>query len=96
MNFIRAIQTFTGPFLDIFFFWTNHDPSTLAIALIINEQNYLEKRVIQNDQFKKAVLETPGFKLYDFYRFNNILFPYWGDDPNKIRLVDETSTHFPS
>ncbi|MGV3488198.1 MAG: DUF2515 domain-containing protein, partial [Tuberibacillus sp.] len=76
------------------YFWGKRDPYPLAIALIINEQNYLEKRVIQNNRFKKAVLNTVGFKLYDFLRFNHILFPYYhGED---VSLVGETSTHFTS
>lgn len=78
------------------YFWENRDPYPLAIALIINEQNYLEQRVIQNDQFKKAVLNTAGFKLYDFFRFNNILFPYYKDIDGRTSLVGETSTHFTS
>jgi hypothetical protein len=79
------------------YFWENRDPYPLAIALIINEQNYLEQRVIQNKHFEKAVLNTVGFKLYDFFRFNHILFPFYGDDDHKkIALVGETSTHFTS
>lgn len=77
------------------FFWESRDPYPLAIALIINEQCYLEKRVIQNSLYKKAVLDTVGFKLYDFLHFNNILFPYY-KSPNSddILLKGETSTHF--
>ncbi len=43
-------------------FWKTGNKKTLAIATIINEQNYLEKRVIQNVQFKKTVLNSIGFK----------------------------------
>lgn len=35
-------------------FWQDKDPYPLAIALIVNEQNYLEKRVINNPVFKKT------------------------------------------
>ncbi|MFC7391752.1 DUF2515 domain-containing protein [Scopulibacillus cellulosilyticus] len=78
------------------FFWVNGDPYPLAIATIINEQNYLEKRVIQNNYFKKAVLGTVGFKLYDFFRFNHILFPYYEKGHQKTSLAGETSRHFTS
>jgi len=78
------------------YFWESRDPYPLAIALIINEQNYLEKRVIQNDHFKKAVLNTLGFKLYDFFHFNHIIFPFYISDHTQPSLVGETSTHFTS
>ncbi|MGR5913913.1 DUF2515 family protein [Bacillus pacificus] len=35
------------------FFWKTGNKQILTIATIINEQNYLEKRVIQNKYFKK-------------------------------------------
>lgn len=37
-------------------FWKYRDPYILAIALVINEQSYLEKRVIQNALFQKKRL----------------------------------------
>lgn len=77
-------------------FWDNGDPYPLAIATIINEQSYLEKRVIQNNHFKKTVLNTVGFKVYDFFRFNNILFPHDDARGEQILLAGETSTHFSS
>ncbi|MBM7644159.1 hypothetical protein JOD45_000350 [Scopulibacillus daqui] len=78
------------------YFWENRDPYPLCIATIINEQHYLEKRVMQNNYFKKAVLSTVGFKLYDFFRFNHILFPYYEEGSKKALLVGETSRHFTS
>ncbi len=58
------------------FFWKTGNKQILTIATIINEQNYLEKRVIQNKYFKKNVLNSIGFKLFDFFQFNHILFPF--------------------
>lgn len=70
---------------------------TLAIATIINEQNYLEKRVIQNVQFKKTVLNSIGFKLFDFFQFNHILFPFYENDKKqKVLLFGDTMKHFTS
>lgn len=56
-------------------FWGSHDPYILTMGLIINEQSYLEKRVVQNPQYKKEVLGTLQFKLQDLLSFNHILFP---------------------
>ncbi|WP_416825609.1 DUF2515 domain-containing protein [Ectobacillus polymachus] len=78
-------------------FWRTGDPYTLAIATVINEQSYLEKRIVQNAHFKKTVLNSMGFKLYDFFRFNHILFPFYKDKTEQeTMLVGDTMTHFTS
>lgn len=79
-------------------FWKYNDRYVLAIALVINEQSYLEKRVIQNRIFKEGVLNSIEFKLQDFLSLNHILFPY---DDNKGRtkntvLIGQTLHHFNS
>ncbi|MDR4888221.1 DUF2515 family protein [Fredinandcohnia sp. QZ13] len=79
------------------YFWQSGDTSTLAIAMVINEQSYLEKRLIQNNHFKKTVTGTVSFKMYDFLRLNNILFPYSaGEKREKTSLVGATSRYFTS
>ncbi|PFJ91340.1 hypothetical protein COI97_25560, partial [Bacillus cereus] len=78
-------------------FWKTGNKKTLAIATIINEQNYLEKRVIQNAHFKKTVLNSIGFKLFDFFQFNHILFPFYENDKKqKVLLFGDTMKHFTS
>ncbi|MGM0878390.1 MAG: DUF2515 family protein [Bacillota bacterium] len=79
------------------YFWEHGDCYLLAIATVINEQSYLEKRVIQNHHFKKTVLNTIGFKLYDFLRFNHIIFPFYKNGKTKKpNLIGETLQHFDS
>ncbi|WP_035432130.1 DUF2515 domain-containing protein [Bacillus sp. UNC322MFChir4.1] len=79
------------------YFWRTGDRYTLAIATVINEQSYLEKRVIQNEHFKKTVLNSIVFKLYDFFRFNHILFPFYKDETKqKTLLFGDTMKHFTS
>jgi hypothetical protein len=79
------------------YFWHSGDCYTLAIALVINEQSYLEKRLIQNNHFKKTVTDTVSFKMYDFLRLNNILFPYCAEEKTeKTSLAGATSRHFTS
>ncbi len=75
-------------------FWREPDKQLLTIALIINEQSYLEKRVLQNTAFQKTVLNTLEFKLQDFLALNHILFPY--KENGRIRLVGQTLHHFES
>lgn len=78
-------------------FWKTGNKKTLTIATIINEQNYLEKRVIQNAHFQKTVLNSIGFKLFDFFQFNHILFPFYENNTNqKTLLIGDTMKHFTS
>ncbi|PLR66178.1 MULTISPECIES: DUF2515 domain-containing protein [Bacillaceae] len=79
------------------YFWEHGDCYLLAIATVINEQSYLEKKVIQNHHFKKTVLNTIGFRLYDFLHFNHIIFPYYKKEKaEKPNLLGETLQHFDS
>ncbi len=79
------------------YFWEYGDCSLLAIATVINEQCYLEKRVIQHPHFKKTVLNTIGFKLYDFLRFNHIIFPFYKNKTTaEQELIGDTLHQFSS
>lgn len=76
------------------YFWRTHDSSILTIALIINEQNYLEKRVVQNPLYQKQVLNTLEFKLQELLSFNQILFP--SGEKNNVKLIGQTLRNFGS
>nr|WP_245705173.1 DUF2515 family protein [Alteribacillus persepolensis] len=79
------------------YFWKYRDRYLLAIATVINEQSYLEKRVIQHPHFKKTVLNTIGFKLYDFLRFNHVIFPFHKNKTtDKPSITGDTLRHFSS
>ncbi|GIN89998.1 hypothetical protein J6TS1_03510 [Siminovitchia terrae] len=56
-------------------FWLRGDSYTLAMAQVVNEQSYLEARMIQNPFYKEKVLHTLEFVLQDLLSFNQILFP---------------------
>ena len=73
-------------------FWYEKDVYLLAIGLIINEQSYLESRVIQNPIYQKEVFKTLEFKLQDLLSMNHILLPYEID--GKLKLVGQTLHHF--
>ncbi len=72
-------------------FWRTQDTYILAMALVINEQSYLEKRVVQNPQYQKDVLNKFEFMLQDWLSFNHILFPY-----GKGNLAGQTLHQFES
>ena len=76
------------------YFLHEKDYKILTHALIINEQSYLESRLLQNPTFKKEVLTTVEFKIQDFLSMNHILFPCV--EEGKLKLVGETLHHFTS
>lgn len=76
-------------------FWRNQDCYILAIALIVNEQSYLEKRVVQNPTFQDQVFTTLEFVLQDILSFNHILFPFAGGK-GKSELIGLTLHRFSS
>ena len=79
------------------YFWRSGDQSALAIAMVINEQSYLEKRLIQNHHYKKIVTGTISFKMYDFLNLNNTIFPYVaGDKMEKASLTGAALRYFTS
>ncbi len=71
------------------------DSHLLSVALIINEQNYIESRLIQDPYYQEQVLSTLQFKLQDILSLNQILFPFQGERrvPN---LVGQTLHQFAS
>ncbi len=75
-------------------FWEEQDSYLLTVALIINEQSYLESRVLKNPDFKKEVFSTLEFILQDILSMNHILLPYLTN--GKLQLAGQTLHHFES
>ena len=75
-------------------FWNEVDPYLLTTSLIINEQNYLESRVLKNQTFQKNIFNTVEFKLQDFLALSHILFPYTKN--GKMKLIGQTLHQFES
>ncbi|MFS1514054.1 DUF2515 family protein [Chengkuizengella sp. SCS-71B] len=88
------VSKFMRPFWDIF--WNNPQQSTLlTIALIINEQNYIEKRVVLNPKYKERVLDKFYFKTQSLLQLNQILFPMvYSSQYDKKNLVGVTVQNF--
>lgn len=57
-------------------FWKDKNSQPLTIALIINEQHYIEKRVVQHPIFKAYVLDTLEFQAHALLQLTQIIFPY--------------------
>ncbi|KGX93735.1 hypothetical protein N781_00580 [Pontibacillus halophilus JSM 076056 = DSM 19796] len=56
-------------------FLKTNDSALLARALIINEQHYIEERVIQHPTYKENVLDSMNFHLQEWLHMTHILFP---------------------
>lgn len=57
------------------YFWKKKDINRLMTALIINEQNKIQKLVIENTYFKKHVFHTALFKLQEMLHISAVIFP---------------------
>ena len=67
------VSAFMTPFWERF--WLERCSAILSVALIINEQNYIESRVVQHPYFQKEVLSKPAFHLHNLAGLNHIVFP---------------------
>lgn len=56
-------------------FWRFRDMQRLMTSLIINEQNIIQKPVIESSFFQKQVFQTRLFILQDMLHFSTVLFP---------------------
>ncbi|MGM7701559.1 DUF2515 family protein [Pseudalkalibacillus sp. Hm43] len=76
-------------------FWRDEDQSKLTIALIINEQNYIETRIIQNEEYKVKIMDKTSFALQDLLNLNYILFPY-EEGSSRVNLLGRIVHDFTS
>lgn len=76
------------------YFWHKKDMNRLMIALIINEQNVIQKPVIDHPILKERVFKSPLFQLQDWFHFTSVLFPtmdgrLYGASVSGFRSVDK-------
>jgi hypothetical protein len=65
-------------------FWMDRNSALLAVGLIINEQHYIEDRVIQLPYFQKKVFQSTSYKLNHLAHINQILFPLNKINPSSM------------
>ncbi|MFF3022629.1 DUF2515 family protein [Gottfriedia sp. NPDC057948] len=56
-------------------YWTDRDKKRLVYSLIINEQNMIERPVIQNKFFKSEVFNSLAFKLQEQLKLSYVILP---------------------
>ncbi|MFC0211337.1 DUF2515 family protein [Paenibacillus chartarius] len=69
-------------------FHRTRDSALLTCCLIVNEQHFIEERIVQSAYFKEHVLDTLAFKTQSLLQMNQVLFPYAGPEGgNRLRLA---------
>ncbi|MBE1444552.1 DUF2515 domain-containing protein [Paenibacillus sp. OAS669] len=66
-------------------FWEARNSALLTMGLIINEQSYIEQRVVQHPVYRKTVLDTIWFQAQSLLQLNQVVIPY--NDADKVRLA---------
>ncbi|HZG60018.1 MAG TPA: DUF2515 family protein [Anoxybacillus sp.] len=85
-----SVSSFMQPFWEDFLLTKNS--SLLTVALIINEQQHIQKHVIEQPFFQEHVLETLSFLLQQWLGFMDVVIPFY--DKNKVRLAGTTVHDF--
>jgi hypothetical protein len=57
-------------------FWETRDSTLLTVALIVNEQHYIEGRIVKDPHTQKHVLATLPFQAQAALQLNQVYFPY--------------------
>jgi hypothetical protein len=75
-------------------FWHGRNQERLLIALIINEQNVIQKPVIEHPYFEKKVFHSMLFSFQDWFHYSCVLLPtihgqLYGSSVNGFRSVDK-------
>ncbi len=68
-------------------FWRERDSALLTVALIVNEQHYIESRVVRYPEIRHKVLEAPFFKLQSMLQLNQVVFPYSLHSSEQMKLA---------
>lgn len=68
-------------------FWTTRDSALLTMALIVNEQHYIEGRIIGRPEWGGNVLGSLPFRLQSLLRLNQLYLPCDGRDKAGRQLL---------
>lgn len=61
-------------------YWRENDQKRLTISLIINEQNMIQKPVIEHPVYQTRVFHSLVFSFQDWLHFSSVLFPTCGGE----------------
>jgi len=87
-----GVSRFMVPIWDLFL--ETGDSSLLTRGLIINEQHYIESRVLQNKHYHDAVVRSVQFQAQSLFNLNEIVIPF--GNPARCRLAGTSIRRFTS
>ncbi|MFC4404129.1 DUF2515 family protein [Gracilibacillus xinjiangensis] len=96
-NYFHLLSHFgVSYFMDVLWndYLQNKSNPIITVALIINEQNYIENRVVHHPEYYATLMESIEFKLQELLELNQILFPYYLKD--EINVTGLPVHHFAS
>ena len=70
-----GVSAFMAPFWDVFL--AERRPIPLTEALIVNEQHFIQARVVEDPYFKRNAFETPAFRSQPLLQTNQLVVPLW-------------------
>ncbi|TFE24256.1 DUF2515 family protein [Cohnella luojiensis] len=79
-----GVSSFMAPFWSRF--WMDRNPVPLSEALIVNEQHFIQLRVVEDAYYRRNVLETLSFQSQPLMQLNQIVFPLWQDERIRGKL----------
>ncbi|AZK46251.1 DUF2515 family protein [Paenibacillus lentus] len=88
-----SVSRFMRPFWERF--WIDKGSALLTVGLIINEQNYIEQRVIRHPFYQRHVTDKTNFHLYSLAGLNQLIIPLF-EGNSVTRLAGRTVTDFGS
>lgn len=77
-------------------FWRYNDSAVLTTALIVNEQHYIESRIVQNRHFRNHVLNKAVFNVQIPLQTNAVIMPYRSQLTGGMKLAGLVLENFSS
>ncbi|WP_052476106.1 DUF2515 family protein [Cohnella kolymensis] len=71
-----GVSRFMQPFWNRF--WIDRNPVPLTVALIINEQNVIQGRVVADPYYRNRVFDTVSFRSQPILQLNQVVVPLRG------------------
>lgn len=65
-------------------FWETGDSYVLTVALIVNEQNFIDKRVVQSEQYGAKIIHSFQFQAQSLLNLTCVVFPFKADGATHV------------
>ncbi|MFC4303871.1 DUF2515 family protein [Cohnella boryungensis] len=70
-----GVSSFMGPFWSLFL--SDGNPLPITEALIVNEQHYIQSRVVAAPEYRHSVLDSVAFRSQPLLQTNQLIVPLW-------------------